>query len=200
MTLISDYRSGSVIDRCGSEELCLYVNENYLGWEKNGIGRMMIFMAAQGFAYFALLLFFESRYSNRFQYALNKRKERSHSQLSDIDNEYTPLLAPNRSISMIQEDTDVATERARLANTPVEDLFTSDSLIIKEVTKYYDNNLAVDHSSVGISQGECFGLLGVNGAGKTTTDITSSPVSTKHCMSYLSYILCDTDTIQVSIT
>jgi ABC-type multidrug transport system ATPase subunit len=50
----------------------------------------------------------------------------------------------------------------------VEDLFTSDSLIIKEVTKYYDNNLAVDHSSVGISQGECFGLLGVNGAGKTT--------------------------------
>jgi ATP-binding cassette subfamily A (ABC1) protein 3 len=70
---------------------------------------------------------------------------------------------------MIQEDTDVATERARLANTPVEDLFTSDSLIIKEVTKYYDNNLAVDHSSVGISQGECFGLLGVNGAGKTTT-------------------------------
>jgi hypothetical protein len=31
-------------------------------------------------------------------------------------------------------------------------------------------------------------------------DITSSPVSTEHCMSYLSYILCDTDTIQVSIT
>ena len=29
--------------------------------------------------------------------------------------------------------------------------------------------LAVDHLSVGIPQGECFGLLGINGAGKTTT-------------------------------
>ena len=29
--------------------------------------------------------------------------------------------------------------------------------------------LAVNDLSVGISQNECFGLLGVNGAGKTTT-------------------------------
>ena len=27
----------------------------------------------------------------------------------------------------------------------------------------------MDHLSLGISQGECFGLLGINGAGKTTT-------------------------------
>ena len=29
--------------------------------------------------------------------------------------------------------------------------------------------VAVDRLSLGISQGECFGLLGINGAGKTTT-------------------------------
>ena len=28
---------------------------------------------------------------------------------------------------------------------------------------------AVDHISLGVPLGECFGLLGVNGAGKTTT-------------------------------
>ena len=28
---------------------------------------------------------------------------------------------------------------------------------------------AVDHLSLGVPLGECFGLLGVNGAGKTTT-------------------------------
>ena len=29
--------------------------------------------------------------------------------------------------------------------------------------------VAVDHLSLGIPHGECFGLLGQNGAGKTTT-------------------------------
>ena len=29
--------------------------------------------------------------------------------------------------------------------------------------------MAVDHLSLGIPHGECFGLLGQNGAGKTTT-------------------------------
>jgi len=29
--------------------------------------------------------------------------------------------------------------------------------------------VAVDHLSLGIPEGECFGLLGINGAGKTTT-------------------------------
>lgn len=133
---------------------------------------MLVFLAAQGVAYFTLLLFLESRYLNRFQYAVSKRKGRSYSQLSNISedlNERTPLLSPSRSISVIQEDTDVATERARLANTPEIDLFNSDSLIIKELTKYYGENLAVDHTCVGIPEGECFGLLGVNGAGKTTT-------------------------------
>ena len=42
-------------------------------------------------------------------------------------------------------------------------------LEVKNVTKYYDDVLAVKDLSFSIKDGEIFGLLGVNGAGKTTT-------------------------------
>jgi ABC-2 type transport system ATP-binding protein len=37
------------------------------------------------------------------------------------------------------------------------------------LTKYYDDLLAVDHVNFEVEQGEIFGFLGPNGAGKTTT-------------------------------
>ena len=37
------------------------------------------------------------------------------------------------------------------------------------MTKCYGTFRAVHHLSVGVPEGECFGLLGTNGAGKTTT-------------------------------
>ena len=46
---------------------------------------------------------------------------------------------------------------------------TSDKVVLRQLTKFYDSLLAVDRLSVGVADGECFGLLGVNGAGKTTT-------------------------------
>jgi len=39
----------------------------------------------------------------------------------------------------------------------------------RELTKYFDSLLAVDHISFDVEQGELFGFLGPNGAGKTTT-------------------------------
>lgn len=40
---------------------------------------------------------------------------------------------------------------------------------MKELTKRYDEKIAVDGVSLEIQKGECFGLLGPNGAGKSTT-------------------------------
>lgn len=40
---------------------------------------------------------------------------------------------------------------------------------IRELTKKFDNRIAVDHVNLTIQSGEVFGLVGPNGAGKTTT-------------------------------
>lgn len=58
-------------------------------------------------------------------------------------------------------------------------------LKVENVTKYYGTNLAVDHLSFTVDDGEIFGLLGSNGAGKTTTfrmimgllDVTSGKIT-----------------------
>ena len=39
----------------------------------------------------------------------------------------------------------------------------------KDLTKRYDDLMAVDGLSIGIKKGEVFGFLGPNGAGKTTS-------------------------------
>jgi ABC-2 type transport system ATP-binding protein len=40
---------------------------------------------------------------------------------------------------------------------------------VKGLTKFYGNNIVVDHISFDTKEGEVFGFLGPNGAGKTTT-------------------------------
>jgi ABC-2 type transport system ATP-binding protein len=45
----------------------------------------------------------------------------------------------------------------------------SEAIRATDLTKYYENLLAVDHVSFEVKQGEVFGFLGPNGAGKTTT-------------------------------
>ncbi len=46
---------------------------------------------------------------------------------------------------------------------------TNVAIEIKDLTKVYDDKVAVDGINLEIYKGECFGLLGPNGAGKSTT-------------------------------
>jgi ABC-2 type transport system ATP-binding protein len=43
------------------------------------------------------------------------------------------------------------------------------AVAVKNLAKYYDDLLAVDHIDFEVKNGEIFGSLGPNGAGKTTT-------------------------------
>ena len=45
---------------------------------------------------------------------------------------------------------------------------TENIITTKELTKRFDDFMAVDHISFEVSKGEIFGFLGANGAGKTT--------------------------------
>jgi ABC-2 type transport system ATP-binding protein len=73
---------------------------------------------------------------------------------------------------------------------------------VKNLTKYYDGVLAVDHINFQVKKGEIFGFLGPNGAGKTTTiriltaflkpdegtalvsgyDVLKNPLEVKQCL------------------
>ncbi|CAH0549211.1 unnamed protein product [Brassicogethes aeneus] len=66
------------------------------------------------------------------------------------------------------EDSDVYEEKRKVRNA-TEDLIKANTLVMKDVTKYYKKKLAVNGLCLAAKGYECFGLLGVNGAGKTTT-------------------------------
>ena len=65
-------------------------------------------------------------------------------------------------------DIDVKYEKERI-NAMLPEDFTNYNLIMKNMSRYYKDFLAVNQLCIGIKHSECFGLLGVNGAGKTST-------------------------------
>ncbi|KAK9538762.1 hypothetical protein VZT92_003912 [Zoarces viviparus] len=107
------------------------------------VGKYIAFMAVEGFVYFIFNVLIQ------YRFFLNHW-------LSD----YTQT-------SVRDEDDDVAAERQRIYNGGSK----TDILQIRDLSKTYvgRKRAAVDRICVGVSAGECFGLLGVNGAGKTTT-------------------------------
>ncbi|KAM9305170.1 phospholipid-transporting ATPase ABCA3 [Gastrophryne carolinensis] len=129
---------------------------NYFSFSPPGVGRYLTSMAVQGLVFLCLLFIIESRIICQLW---NYRRHR--------------WLTPPESPVAPSEDRDVADERKKVLESPVEELSAlSSPLIIKELCKVYgrrDFVLAVDRISLAVSRGECFGLLGFNGAGKTTT-------------------------------
>ena len=141
------------LGNCGDQ--CLAYTNNYLSWERGGIGRHLVFLTCQGFVYFLFLFIIESQALQHLWYLVRPKDDR---------------FAPESDEgSVVQEDSDVLEERQRILSSDHDMLLNSDALVLYELTKYYDNLLAVDKLSLGIQRGECFGLLGVNGAGKTST-------------------------------
>lgn len=67
-----------------------------------------------------------------------------------------------------QSDVDVIYEKERVNAMQAVD-HQNYNLVMKNMSRYYKDFLAVDQLCVGIKHSECFGLLGVNGAGKTST-------------------------------
>ncbi|XP_061178877.1 phospholipid-transporting ATPase ABCA3-like [Saccostrea echinata] len=140
----------------GMKEQC--PDENYLEWDYQGCGRYLCFMAVQCVVNMTFVLLLDSGIVNRLLY---RTLCSSKSGTADLESDqYT------------SQDSDVLEEAMRVNSTNQSDLMKTDKLIIKNLKKTYgliDHFYAVKGISVGISEQECFGLLGQNGAGKTTT-------------------------------
>jgi ATP-binding cassette subfamily A (ABC1) protein 3 len=65
-------------------------------------------------------------------------------------------------------DSDVKREADRIENMTTAEI-DNGNLVLKGLTKFYGNHLAVNQLNLFVDASECFGLLGINGAGKTTT-------------------------------
>ncbi|XP_075035584.1 phospholipid-transporting ATPase ABCA3 [Mixophyes fleayi] len=143
-----------------TEIVCRMMNisyqTNYYSFSPPGVGRYLTSMAVQGLAFLCLLFVIESQVL---------------CQLCRFRRRY--WSAPPESPVTPPEDRDVADERKKVLESPVEQLSAlSSPLVIRELSKVYGRRafvLAVDRISLAVSRGECFGLLGFNGAGKTTT-------------------------------
>ena len=140
----------------GCKNNCITYNEAYLGIAPNGIGRMLVFLACQGFCYFGILLLLESNAQKRIFYIFRSVFK------SSVEHRQTQRLQP-------PEDDDVTNERMRINEAHLLALSASEAIILKDLTKRYGQFVAVDRICAGVGKAECFGLLGINGAGKTST-------------------------------
>uniref|UniRef100_A0A8C2IYY7 P-type phospholipid transporter n=1 Tax=Cyprinus carpio TaxID=7962 RepID=A0A8C2IYY7_CYPCA len=116
---------------------------SHLAFHWDFMGKNVTFMAIEGFVYFILNVLIQYRFF--------------------LDHWMPDFKKP----PVTDEDVDVAKERERIYKGGS----SSDILQIKDLSKTYTGTIrpAVDRICVGVSPGQCFGLLGVNGAGKTTT-------------------------------
>ncbi|XP_048742335.2 phospholipid-transporting ATPase ABCA3-like isoform X2 [Ostrea edulis] len=146
----------SLTELLGTTTIC--PDNNYLEWDYPGCGKYLLMMSIQVIVYLGLVLLLDSGIIQRFLYPALFGNA-SGTVNSDPDHNTAP-------------DLDVAEEARRVTSTQMNDLMNTDKLIIKNMKKTYgiiDRFDAVKDISVGISEQECFGLLGQNGAGKTTT-------------------------------
>ncbi|XP_049271125.1 phospholipid-transporting ATPase ABCA7, partial [Rhipicephalus sanguineus] len=120
-----------------------------LSFSPYGILRDVLVMLVMGILLFAYLLYRASGWSQH-------GREQS---------------TPPASTTNSPEDSDVAAERAAVANICGQQRFGdgSNALVVQELRKVFGNVHAVSGLSFTLKPAECFGLLGVNGAGKTTT-------------------------------
>ncbi|XP_017768274.1 PREDICTED: ATP-binding cassette sub-family A member 3 [Nicrophorus vespilloides] len=131
------------------EKQCCRKTENYYQWEKPGILRNIIISMGIGTLMFVILFLKETRVFTRIKYAFMKKNKN----VETPESEY---------------DTDVFAEKTKI-EIMTDDEMREQSLVLRDVTKYYKDFLAVNGICLGVNRFECFGLLGVNGAGKTST-------------------------------
>ena len=98
---------------------CIEYNENALGWEGLGIGRMITFLAIDGFVFISILLLIELHVWDKVKYLLTS---------GALQN--SPAVDSETGGKTV-EDNDVARERELIHSKPVAVLQLENNLVIK---------------------------------------------------------------------
>lgn len=106
-----------------------------------GIGKNIVSLAILGFVFFVVLFMVEYRALNWIVY-----KKKPPSNIPETEDDVM--------------DSDVRAEKDRIQNMSQMDI-SHHNLVLRNVTKFYNNLRAVNQLCVGVDQGECFGLLGM---------------------------------------
>lgn len=53
---------------------CVEWTDNYLGWEKLGVGRMLVFLGVEGMAFYLLIILVEMKVFEQIRYLLARLK------------------------------------------------------------------------------------------------------------------------------
>ncbi|XP_046858898.1 phospholipid-transporting ATPase ABCA3-like [Xenia sp. Carnegie-2017] len=123
--------------------------DHTLNWESHGVGKHCLYLFLESIVYFILCLLLQVKF-----FLSSRRQDK----LTNVNSDGTP------------EDSDVEAEKIRINSLPEERL-KQEAIVLKNLTKVYPGAVrtAVDDLCLGVTKGNCFGLLGINGAGKTTT-------------------------------
>ena len=131
-----------------------------LSWDIAGLN--VVFLAVESVVYLILTIFVDYGLNTPFLQEWFMKSSMTK-QLELLDEKFADIS---------EEDEDVLAERQRVISGNAHD----DSVImLNDVKKIYGSygkegfKYAVKGVSIGIPNGECFGLLGINGAGKSTT-------------------------------
>lgn len=135
---------------------------NYFDW--NFTLKHIVAMVVQGCVYALAMVIIQYRVFNRVIDSKNEKKLKK-------------MESAKRFHGAVEED-DVKKERERVESGKAKE--DGDAVIINNLSKlfYKSEEPAVDHLTLGLKRGECFGLLGLNGAGKTTTFKMLTGIST----------------------
>jgi len=113
----------------------------------------LVFMAVQGFVCLFVLYILES---DSFHRAVRPLMECRRIDNTEHEQQNVEMMTVDHGVPAAPvEDSDVAAERQRINSTPVEQLATTDAVVMRQLTKLYnDSFLAVDRLSVGIPKGK----------------------------------------------
>jgi ABC-type glutathione transport system ATPase component len=122
-------------------------------------------MGIQSIVSFTILLFIDYRIISKIWYFIGFSGQNFNNLGNNTVSTIVPIVDNVQIPNIVHEDEDVTEEAERIKAISNHEIVGTDVLVLNQVEKIYHGAFhAVDQISLGVKQGECFGLLGVNGA------------------------------------